>query len=59
MSRGGKREGAGRKAPNGARVSICARVSRQTAEALRDLKGEQSLGRLIDTIVEHYINTAL
>ena len=57
MARGGKREGAGRKAPNGARVSICARVSRQTAEVLRDLKGEQSLGRLIDKIVEHYTQT--
>ena len=57
--RGGRREGSGRKAPDGARVSITARVSRQTAEALRNLKGEQSLGRLIDKIVEHYKNTAL
>lgn len=53
--RGGARKGAGRKAPDGARVSITARVSPQTAEALRRLKGEQSLGRLIDKIVEHYI----
>lgn len=54
MSRGGARKGAGRKAPDGARVSITARVSRQTYKALQDLKGGQSLGRLIDKIVEQY-----
>lgn len=57
MARGGARKGSGRKAPDGARVSITARVSRLTYEALRDLKGEQSLGRLIDKIVEHYTQT--
>lgn len=57
--RGGKREGAGRKAPNGTRVSITARVSPQTRDILQQIQGEQSLGGTIDRIVEHYKDTAM
>ena len=51
MSSGGARPGAGRKAVNGKRVTVTARVLPSTREILREMKAEgSSLGRIIDSI---------
>jgi len=51
MSRGGARPGAGRKAPDGKRVTVSARVLPRTKEILAEMKAEgSSLGRIIDSI---------
>lgn len=52
--RGGARQGAGRKAPNGARVSICVRISRKAKELLDKNKGDESLGTIIDKAIINY-----
>ena len=52
--RGGKREGAGRPAPDGARVTIAARVTSETRERLTT-EAEQrhmSLGHLLDELAK-------
>ena len=54
MARGGKREGAGRPAPFGVRVTLNARVSQETMDFLKANKGELSLGQFIDKIVKEY-----
>lgn len=54
MSRGGKRQGAGRKASSGvARVTLNARVLPSTLEALRSTAAERgiSVGALIDALM--------
>ena len=51
MTRGGARVGAGRKAPDGKRVTVTARVLPETKETLREMKDEGcSLGRIIESI---------
>ena len=51
MSRGGARPGAGRKAPDGKRVTYTCRVKPETRDTIREMKAEgSSLGRIIDSI---------
>lgn len=53
--RGGKREGAGRPAPDGERIHINVRVSPAAEKKLRRLAdSEGSLGKAIDKLAEHY-----
>jgi len=55
MSRGGARPGAGRKAPDGRRVTITARVLPKTKEILKRMRAEgKSIGRMLDCIAEDY-----
>lgn len=52
--RGGKREGAGRKPNNETkRILITARIDQTTHEKLMKLKGNRSLGLLIDEIIQN------
>lgn len=54
MARGGKRQGAGRKAsPEGARVTLNARVLPSTLETLRSMAAEKglSVGAMIDSLL--------
>ena len=53
MSRGGARPNAGRKAPDGKRVTVTARVLPETKATLQDMKAQGiSLGRIIDSIAQ-------
>lgn len=52
MASGGKREGAGRKAPEGRRVTMSVRVLPETREKLERLSGERQIGKYIDHLVE-------
>ena len=55
MSRGGARPNAGRKAVNGKRVTVTARVLPETKETLREMKAEGiSIGRILDRKAEDY-----
>lgn len=56
MVRGGKREGAGRPAPQGRRVTLAVRVLPSTKQYLQDIKGERSIGQVIDELVEQNQN---
>ena len=51
---GGRREGAGRPAPDGPRVSLNCRVKPETLEALRHME-TSSIGKAVDMIVEDYL----
>jgi len=49
MSRGGARPGAGRKAPDGRRVTVTARVLPETKETLLQMRAAGiGIGRLLD-----------
>lgn len=52
--RGGARPNAGRKAPNGPKVTATFRISQQARQKLRDLKAQ---GIPTSKLIEDYINT--